>query len=120
MKLLLEALAEWGVGGKTSAGCGRLAPFGPTPFVCLSLARYLEAEEIEILATREAEDDLEEAVRTALAGANPPHAPRVCFHPIHSGESDAELWRQFDVIKNCLRAPEGTDVALDITRPNAW
>jgi CRISPR-associated protein Csx16 len=83
-----------------------------TPYVCRALAGFLHADEVDVLATKEAKDEHGAGLKQALRAANLP-APR--FHPFPVGESDAELWEQFGIVKERLRSPPGTEVALDVT-----
>lgn len=84
----------------------------PTQYVCRALGEFVAADEVEVLATVEAEEKHGRPLLEALKGANFP-APR--FHRVPKGESDAELWQQFGVVKERLRAPAGTSVVLDVT-----
>jgi CRISPR-associated protein Csx16 len=83
-----------------------------TRYVCRALAEFLGASEIDVLATKEAEEKHKTSLAEALRLANLPTAR---FYRLPSGASDAELWEQFGVIKERLRAPRATTVALDIT-----
>jgi CRISPR-associated protein Csx16 len=83
-----------------------------TPYVCRALAGFLHADEIEVLATKEAKDEHGAGLERALRAAN---LPAPSFHPFPLGESNAELWEQFGIVKERLRAPPGTEVALDVT-----
>lgn len=83
-----------------------------TQYVCRSLAEFVRADEIAIIATAEAQTMHGEGLAAELRAANLP-APE--FHPIPKGESEAELWRQFEVVKGLLRPPAGTGIAFDVT-----
>lgn len=82
-----------------------------TRWIALALAELYNTNEILVLATREAEDRHAEGLRADLERAG--------FHPelrrIPTGGAASDLWQQFEVIKEALRAPEGTEVILDIT-----
>jgi len=82
-----------------------------TPFVCRALAELLRPSEISVLATQEAESDHGAALREVLRAGNYP-APR--FVRIPAGRAPAELWQQFEFIKEELRGAQGP-VMLDIT-----
>jgi len=81
------------------------------PFVCRALAELLRPSEISVLATQEAESDHGAALREVLRAGNYP-APR--FVRIPAGRAPAELWQQFEVVKEELRGAPGP-VMLDIT-----
>jgi CRISPR-associated protein Csx16 len=83
-----------------------------TPYVCRALVGFLRADEVEVLATKEAQDEHGVTLKKALCAAN---LPAPSFHQFPLGESDAELWEQFGIVKERLRAPPGTEVALDVT-----
>jgi CRISPR-associated protein Csx16 len=86
---------------------------GPeTPYLCRALSEFIKADEIEIIATADAERVHREQIADELRSANQP-APN--FYPVPKGENEAEQWRQFDVIKDLLRPPPGTEVVFDIT-----
>lgn len=89
---------------------GRLGP--ETPYVSRALAEVMEADEIEIVATADAERTHREPIAEELRSAN---LPTPNFHTIPRGESQVELWRQFEVIKDLLRPPAGTEVIFDVT-----
>jgi CRISPR-associated protein Csx16 len=89
---------------------GKLGP--ETPYVCRALAEIMEADEIEIVATTDAERTHREQIVEELRLAN---LPTPNFHPIPKGESHVELWRQFEVLKDLLRPPAGTEVIFDVT-----
>jgi CRISPR-associated protein Csx16 len=89
---------------------GKLGP--ETPYVCRALAEVMEADEIEIVATTDAERTHREQIAEELRSAN---LPTPNFHSIPRGESQVELWRQFEVIKDLLRPPAGTEVIFDVT-----
>jgi CRISPR-associated protein Csx16 len=82
-----------------------------TPYVCHALAELIDPSDVAVLATGEAEKlhgaDLQEALRAGNC-----LAPR--FVRIPTGQTPAELWKQFDVIKAELRDARGP-VMLDIT-----
>jgi CRISPR-associated protein Csx16 len=83
-----------------------------TPYICRALAGFLPADEIEVLATENAETEHGAQLVEALRAAN---LPTPTFHRLPIGKSEAELWEQFGVVKERLRAPLGTTVALDVT-----
>jgi CRISPR-associated protein Csx16 len=83
-----------------------------TRFVARALAEFASANEIVVLATQEAWDRhgaefRDQLRRFGLKG------PADTFLPL--GATPAELWRQFELAKEALRAHEGTKVILDIT-----
>lgn len=82
-----------------------------TPYVCRALAELIDPSDIAVLATDRAEELHGAALQEALRAGNVP-APR--FVRIPTGQTPAELWRQFDVIKTELRDASGP-VMLDIT-----
>ncbi len=82
-----------------------------TPYVCRALAELIHPSDIAVLATDKAEELHGAALQDALRAGNCP-APR--FVRILAGQTPAELWRQFDLIKAELRGAEGP-VMLDIT-----
>jgi CRISPR-associated protein Csx16 len=83
-----------------------------TPYICRALADHVAADEIEIVVTAEAEQAHRAKLVAELCKAN---LPAPTFHPIPKGESEAELWRQFEVVKCLLRPPAGTRIVFDIT-----
>jgi CRISPR-associated protein Csx16 len=83
-----------------------------TKYVCRAIAEFVQADEIAVIATTEAEAAHREHLVEELRRAN---LPTPVFHPVPKGESNAELWRQFGVTKELVRPPTGTHVALDIT-----
>jgi CRISPR-associated protein Csx16 len=83
-----------------------------TPYICRALAEFVHADEIALIATAEARAKHEAPLAAELRAANLPAAQ---FHPIPMGESEAELWRQFETVKDLLRPPSGTAVALEVT-----
>jgi CRISPR-associated protein Csx16 len=83
-----------------------------TPYICRALADHIAADEIAVVATTEAEQAHRERLAAELRAANLP-APDFCLVP--KGESEADLWDQFDTIKRLLRPPAGTEVVLDVT-----
>ena len=89
---------------------GQLGP--ETPYICRALAEVMEADEIEIVATTDAERTHRGQIVEELRSAN---LPTPNFHSIPRGESQGELWRQFEVIKDLLRPPAGTEVIFDVT-----
>jgi CRISPR-associated protein Csx16 len=82
-----------------------------TPYVCHALAELVDPSDIAVLATEEAEQLHGAALQEALRAGNFP-APR--FVRIPAGQTPAELWTQFEVIKAELR-DAGGPVMLDIT-----
>jgi CRISPR-associated protein Csx16 len=89
---------------------GRQGP--PTKYACRALAGLLSADEVDVLATAEAEAAHGAQLAEALKSAN---LPAPTFHRVPKGEHDAELWQQFGMVKDRLRPPAGTAVALDVT-----
>jgi CRISPR-associated protein Csx16 len=83
-----------------------------TKYVCRAIAEFLRADEIAIVATDAAETAHGKCLVQELRSANLPTAQ---FHRVPKGESDAELWRQFEVTKELIRVPAETKVGLDIT-----
>jgi CRISPR-associated protein Csx16 len=83
-----------------------------TPYVCRALAEHLRVDEIEIVATVEAEEAHRGQIGAELRAAN---LPTPDFHRIPKGEGEPELWQQFEVVKELLRPPSGTKVVFDIT-----
>jgi CRISPR-associated protein Csx16 len=82
-----------------------------TPYVCHALADLIDPSDIAVLATGEAEELHGAALQEALRGGN---CPAARFVRIPAGQTPAELWKQFDVIKTELRGTRGS-VMLDIT-----
>ena len=80
-----------------------------TRFVCRALAELLKPAEIVVLATEKAESVHGNALREALPGDL-----AAKFVTIPMGESQGELWDQFQKIKEQLRYSAGP-VMLDIT-----
>src|SRR5271166_202408 len=83
-----------------------------TKYVCRAIAEFARVDEIAVVVTTEARSAHGEAIVEELRSAN---LPAPSFHPIPKGESEAELWRQFEVVKELLRPPTGTEVVLDVT-----
>ena len=83
-----------------------------TKYFCRAIAEFVRTDEIAIVATAEAEAAHGEELCKDLRSAN---LPAPSFQPIPKGESELELWRQFDVVKELLRPPIGTEVVLDVT-----
>lgn len=83
-----------------------------TRYACRAIAEFVHADEIAIIATTEAQDAHGKKLAEKLCQAN---LPTPDFHPIPKGESEAELWRQFEAVKDLLRPPAGTEIALDVT-----
>jgi CRISPR-associated protein Csx16 len=83
-----------------------------TKYVCRAIAEFARVDEIAVVATEEAEKAHKAELAEALRSANQP-APH--FHRIPKGESELELWRQFEVVKELIRPPVGTEVVLDVT-----
>jgi CRISPR-associated protein Csx16 len=83
-----------------------------TKYFCRAIAEFVRADEIAVVATTEAEAAHGEELCRELRSAN---LPAPSFQPIPKGESELELWRQFEVIKHLLRPPAGTEVVLDVT-----
>jgi CRISPR-associated protein Csx16 len=83
-----------------------------THYVCRALAEFVHADEVAIVATAEAEAMHADGVSAAQRAAS---LPQPTFHPIPKGEGEAELWRQFQVIKDLLRSPAGTEIIFDVT-----
>ena len=90
---------------------------GPPPkcrtrFVARALAEMASASEIVVLATKEAwtkhGEDFQEQL--CLFGLKTPIEE---FLPL--GATPAELWHQFELTKDALRAESGTKIVLDIT-----
>jgi len=83
-----------------------------TCFVAEALTRFLQPEEVVILATSKARKgqgrELEDRLRVK----------RVEWEELPGGGTERELWSQFDILKGVLRLPEGIPnrrIALDIT-----
>jgi CRISPR-associated protein Csx16 len=89
---------------------GREGPL--TKYSCRTLAGLLAADEVDVLATAEAEAAHGAPLAEALKSAN---LPAPTFHRVPKGENDAELWQQFGMVKDLLRPPAGAGVALDVT-----
>jgi CRISPR-associated protein Csx16 len=83
-----------------------------TEYVCRALGGFVRADEIAVIATAEAEAAHREKLAAELRNENLP-APD--FRRVPKGESQAELWSQFGVAKELVRAPADTAVMLDIT-----
>ena len=83
-----------------------------TPYACRAIAKHIRADEIAVVATDEARAAHGDGIAAELRAANLP-APK--FQPSPKGESEAELWQQFEIVKGLLRPPAGTEVALDVT-----
>lgn len=83
-----------------------------TPYISRALAQHLAADDIEVVATAEAEEEHRDAIIEEMRSANLP-APN--FHRIPIGKNEAELWRQFETVKRLLRPPVGTEIAFDVT-----
>jgi hypothetical protein len=73
-----------------------------TKYVCRAIGEFVHADEIAVIATAEAEGAHGEKLAAELRQANLP-APK--FRRVPKGESNAELWQQFEVIKAPVRAP---------------
>lgn len=82
-----------------------------TRFVARALAELFGAREVRVLATAKAQGHHREALTESLAELG--LEPR--FHTIGGGGATAELWEQFQALKETLRAPPDTQVVLDIT-----
>jgi CRISPR-associated protein Csx16 len=89
---------------------GREGP--PTKYACRALAGLLAANEVDVLATAEAEAAHGAPLAEALKSAN---LPAPIFHRVPKGENDAELWQQFGMVKDRLRPQANISVALDVT-----
>jgi CRISPR-associated protein Csx16 len=83
-----------------------------TRYISRALGQYVAADEIAVIATAEAEAAHGGKLVAELRAAN---LPPPDFRRVPKGENKAELWRQFEVMKEMVRAPAGTEVALDIT-----
>jgi CRISPR-associated protein Csx16 len=83
-----------------------------TKYFCRAIAEFVRADEIALVTTAEANAAHAEGIVEELRSANLP-APH--FHPIPKGESELDLWRQFEVVKDLLRPTRGTGVVLDAT-----
>jgi CRISPR-associated protein Csx16 len=83
-----------------------------TKYFCRAIAEFVGADEIAVVATAEARAAHGEAIIEELRSGNLP-APD--FHSIDKGESEAELWQQFEVVKGLLRPPAGIEIVLDVT-----
>jgi CRISPR-associated protein Csx16 len=83
-----------------------------TKYFCRAIAEFVRADEIAVVVTAEAKSAHGEGIVEELRSAN---LPAPSFHPIPKGESEAELWQQFEVVKDLLRPPTGTAVMLDVT-----
>jgi CRISPR-associated protein Csx16 len=83
-----------------------------TRHVCRAIAEFVRVDEIAIVATVEAREKHGKGIETALREAN---LPSPTFEMIPRGESEDQLRQQFAVVKELLRPPAGTEVALDVT-----
>lgn len=81
-------------------------------YVTLALAALVQAREVVVLATEQAEAIHGQALEQAFAQANL-HAPRLVR--IAEGRSLAELWDNFNLLSELLQADPGEETLLDIT-----
>ncbi len=83
-----------------------------TRFVARALAEIAPASEVIILPTREAWEKYGGELSEQLSGFGLKQ-PEDGFLPL--GATPAELWKQFECVKQALRAEAGTKIVLDIT-----
>lgn len=81
-------------------------------YVAVALAHFLKAREVVVLATEKAEAVHGQALTEAFAEAGLA-LPRL--ERIRNGQSPQELWENFNLLSELLRAGKGIDTVLDIT-----